>query len=83
MILGCRGNEKVWKMNENFWRQILSLNCLKKEFDDFFFFCKIEEKQSELELKFELTKFEKVLRIGGPLDSLLSMKRPSIFKLVT
>lgn len=59
MILGCRGNEKVWKMNENFWRQILSLNCLKKEFDDFIFFCKIEEKQSELELKFELTKFEK------------------------
>ena len=59
-----------------FFRQTLSLNYLGKK--SWWILLKTLEKPSEFELKFDLTRFVKVLRIRGPLGFLLFMKGPSI-----
>ena len=62
MILGVQENWKDRRMSRIFLKQVLLLNCLKKKLMNF---VKIGEKLSEFKLKFELTRFSKVLTIGG------------------
>ena len=70
-----RGIGKVWGGLE-FFRQTLSLNCLKKRLMNFIIYIYIGKKTSAFKFKFDLTWFTKVL--GSPLSSLLTMKRTLI-----
>ena len=74
-----RGIGNIWGGLE-FFRQTLSLNCLKKRLMNFiksiYIYIYIGEKTSAFKFKFDLTWFTKVL--GSPLSSLLTMKRTLI-----